>query len=50
LGPWTGKKFEDWTPEIRKREVELLTEVQKMDKEAIDEIDKAVKLITPYNQ
>ncbi|MCP4631708.1 MAG: hypothetical protein GY855_02195 [candidate division Zixibacteria bacterium] len=45
LGPWSGKKFDDWTPEVRKREVELLKEIRRMDNEAIAEIDRAVKLI-----
>ena len=34
--------LEDWTPEVRKREQEVLRQVQKLDAEAISEIEKAL--------
>jgi hypothetical protein len=43
LGPWTGKKFEDWTPEIRKGEADLLDRIWALDKKAVKEIDSALK-------
>jgi len=37
-----GKSIDDWTPEVRKREQEILREVWKLDAEAIAEIEKAL--------
>lgn len=42
LGPWTGRKFEDWTPEIRRREQEVLSQIEALDSGAASEIDKAL--------
>ena len=41
-GPGTGKTLEDWTPEIRKREQEILAEIEAMDSQAASQIDKAL--------
>ncbi|UCD94269.1 MAG: hypothetical protein JSU69_10975 [Candidatus Zixiibacteriota bacterium] len=43
LGPWTGKSINDWTPEVRRREIEILSEVRKHDAAAIFEIDRALE-------
>jgi hypothetical protein len=45
LGPWTGKKVDDWTVDVRKREQALLTEVEEGDRRATSAIDRAVALL-----
>jgi hypothetical protein len=42
LGPWSGKKFEDWTPGVRKREQEILARVRQLDAQAKAAIDEAL--------
>jgi len=42
LGPWTGRKFEDWSADVRSREADLLAEVASLDASAAAEIDKAL--------
>ncbi|MFT3786839.1 MAG: hypothetical protein QM770_11845 [Tepidisphaeraceae bacterium] len=36
LGPWSGKKVEDWTKEVREREADLLQAMRERDNRAID--------------
>ena len=43
LGPWSGKTPKDWTAAVRKREVQFLTMVQRLDEAAIAELAKALK-------
>ena len=43
FGPWTGKKIEDWTPEVRKREREILAEAVRFETAAVAEIQKALQ-------
>jgi hypothetical protein len=42
LGPWTGKKDQDWTPDARVRESALLTRCEELEAQAIDELRKAI--------
>jgi len=42
LGPWTGKKIGDWTPDVRKRERETLAEAVRHEAAAIAEIENAL--------
>jgi len=42
IGPWTGKKQADWTPEMRAREQKLLADALELDRAAITEIEKAL--------
>lgn len=35
-GPWSGKSIEDWTPEVRQREIELLNQACEMETKAMD--------------
>jgi len=42
LGPWSGKKIEDWTPEVRRREAQMLDEIRDSDNAAIAELEKAI--------
>ena len=44
LGPWTDMSIEDWTPEVRARERELLTQARDLDAKALAEIAKALAL------
>jgi hypothetical protein len=46
LGPWSGKTADDWTPEVRRREQELLAEIEAMDRNAAAEIDKALPALS----
>jgi len=43
LGPWTGKKIDDWTPDVRQREREVLAEAVRHEAAAIAEIEKALR-------
>ena len=43
IGPWTGKKYGDWTAEVRAREVELLKACRDADAQAIAELKVAVE-------
>jgi len=43
LGPWSGKKIEDWTEEVRQCECDILNQVRQFDNEAVKQIDKAIK-------
>ena len=38
LGPWTGKSQADWTPEVRRREQELLLQAMEIEEKAIQAI------------
>jgi hypothetical protein len=40
LGAWSGKKIDDWTADVRQREVELLEKVRKSDNAAIAELER----------
>lgn len=42
LGPWTGKKLEDWTTEVRAREQEVLSQIEFLDSVAVSEIDEVL--------
>lgn len=42
LGPWQKKTVADWTPEVRAREVQMLSEARKLDAEAVQCITKAL--------
>lgn len=42
LGPWSGKKLADWTPEVRAREIALLGTAKRLDGEAIAALEKAL--------
>ena len=42
IGPWTGKKFEDWTPAVRAREREILGEALGLEAKAVAEFEKAL--------
>jgi len=46
LGLSSGKKREDWTPQVRRREQEVLFQVRALDSTAIGEIDKALSALT----
>lgn len=35
LGPWTGKSIADWTPKVRRREIDLLNQACEIEAEAI---------------
>ncbi|MCX7045272.1 MAG: hypothetical protein NTX50_07315 [Candidatus Sumerlaeota bacterium] len=41
--PWRMKKPEEWTPEMRLRQVDLLKEAKALDAQAILEIETALK-------
>ncbi len=41
-GSWTGKSIADWTPEVRRREVELLNRACEIETEAIDAIKQVI--------
>lgn len=43
LGPWTGKKDQDWTPDVRVRESALLTRCEDLEAQAIAELRKALE-------
>lgn len=42
LGPWTGKNIDDWTETVRKREIEILSEVRNLDRHAVRHLDEAL--------
>ena len=42
LGPWNAGKVENWTPELRKREQEILAEAARLEAAAIREIEQVV--------
>lgn len=42
FGSWAGKSLKDWTPEVRRREVELLTKAEQFDTAAMAALQKAV--------
>lgn len=42
LGPWTGKTEDNWTPDVRAKEREILLETKKIESSAIVEIEKAL--------
>jgi hypothetical protein len=43
LGAWSGKKIDDWSADVRKREVQLLEKIRKNDNAAIAELEKAIR-------
>jgi hypothetical protein len=43
LGPWTGKKFEDWTDSIRHRECDVLTRALEIEQRAFTAIEKSLR-------
>ena len=43
LGPWNAGKVENWTPELRKREQEILAAAARLEAAAVAEIEKAVE-------
>jgi hypothetical protein len=45
LGPWSGKTIADWTPQVRQREIQILTEAKRLDAEMIKELEKALALL-----
>ena len=45
LGPWSGKTYEDWTSEVRRRERDFLKNIANIDHAAITEIERALKAI-----
>lgn len=45
LGPWSGKKIDDWDEATRLREAELLSQVRTLDNQAIAEMEKALKAL-----
>jgi hypothetical protein len=47
LGPWSGKQFEDWTPQTRQREQDLLAEIEALDRQAAGAIDEALVACNP---
>ncbi|MHC4984857.1 MAG: hypothetical protein ACYTFO_01745, partial [Planctomycetota bacterium] len=42
IGPWSGKGFEDWTDEMRQRELEAITAAHELDRQAIAQIEAAL--------
>lgn len=38
LGPWTGKSIDDWTPDVRQREIDLLGRICEIETQAIGSI------------
>ncbi|MCP4640433.1 MAG: hypothetical protein GY851_08375 [bacterium] len=42
LGPWTGKSLDEWTPEVREREVAVIEDILQREARAIDAVDQAV--------
>lgn len=46
LGPWSGKKIANWTPDVRKREQEILAEAAKLEATAVVEMEKAAALLS----
>jgi len=42
LGPWTHKGYEDWSPRVRVREREVLAEIAKMERAAVEAIEIAL--------
>jgi hypothetical protein len=42
FGPWTGKGFADWTPEVRAREVEVLKQCRELEQQVVAEIESAL--------
>jgi len=44
MNPWTGNSIDNWTPDVRLREAELLSEVRRLDASAVRELDRAVSL------
>jgi RNA polymerase sigma factor (sigma-70 family) len=43
LGPWTGKSQADWTPEVRRREQELLMRAAKTEASAIETTETIIR-------
>ncbi len=43
LGPWSGKTIEQWTPEVRGKEIEILKKLRLLDEKAIAELKAAVE-------
>ena len=42
FGPWSGKKFDDWSPEARMKEQEILSQIATLDAQSAAEFDKAL--------
>jgi RNA polymerase sigma-70 factor (ECF subfamily) len=45
LGPWSGKDFQAWTDEVRRREQEVLLQVRELESSAIGEVEKALAAV-----
>jgi len=45
LGGWSRKSFDDWTPEVREREQQVLADLRSREASAIAEIEKALQVI-----
>ena len=43
LGGWSRKSIEDWVPEVRDHEREILADLSSRDAAAVAEIEKALK-------
>jgi hypothetical protein len=46
LGPWSGKTIDDWTPDVRERERDMLLEAISIEERAIALLDQAVQAAT----
>jgi hypothetical protein len=42
FGPWSGKAFEDWTPEVRRYECDLLESARRLDSAMRNRLDEAI--------
>jgi hypothetical protein len=49
LGPWAAKKIDDWTPEVRKREREVLAEAIRLEAAAMAEVEAALREFRPQS-
>jgi hypothetical protein len=42
LGPWTGKKFGDWSDVVRRREIAALDDILRREEAAISDLERAL--------
>jgi hypothetical protein len=42
LGPWQKKTITDWSPEVRAREMQVLSDVRKLDVDAVQHVSQAL--------
>jgi hypothetical protein len=47
LGPWTAKKFEDWSDPVRRRECEVIQQIEEREAKAVNALDEA---LAPINR